>query len=274
MESLYTALVLGIIEGLTEFLPISSTGHLIIATDILHLNQEKYASFNIIIQLGAILSVVFLYHKRFHDFFNFKKLIILISDTKKNIPSKELNLIHIIVAILPTLAIGYLSRHFIKAHLFNSYVVVSSFIVVGIIMLVIEKLRPIPKISNMDQISYKDAFIIGFSQCFALIPGVSRSGATILCAMIRKVDVKTAADFSFLISVPVIAIATAYEFLKSYSSFSSSDSLQLLVGFIVSFIVAIMAIKGFLAVLKKLSLKPFAIYRIVIGLWYYFFYLR
>lgn len=138
-------------------------------------------------------------------------------------------------------------------------------------MLIVEKIKPKASIITVDEITYMDSFIIGISQCIALIPGVSRSGATMLTAMMRKVDVVTAADFSFLISVPIIAIATVYEFLKSYSSFNSADSLELLVGFIVSFIVALAAIKGFLAVLKKLSLAPFAIYRIAVGVLYYIF---
>ena len=267
MEVLIIALVLGIVEGLTEFLPVSSTGHLIMVSDLLHLDQEKYASFNIIIQLGAILAVVFLYSDRFKSFLDFKKLISL----KDNLNQRGMNAIHVAVAILPALAIGYLSRHFIKAHLFNSKVVVGSLIIVGIIMIIVEKIKPAPTISTVDDITYKDAFIVGLCQCFALVPGVSRSGATMLGAMGRKIDVKTAADFSFLISVPVITIATVYEFLKSYHSFSSSDALQLLVGFVVSFIVAIFAVKGFLAVLKKLSLTPFAIYRIIVAVLYAYF---
>lgn len=274
MEALYTALILGIIEGLTEFLPISSTGHLIIATDILALNQEKYSSFNIIIQLGAILAVVFLYHFRFRNFCSLSQFLIVKKQIEKGEAPENLNAVHVAIAILPVLAIGYLSRHFIKSHLFNPYVVVTSLVVVGVLMIIVEKFKPEPTIRSVDDLSYKDAFIIGLSQCFALIPGVSRSGATMLCAMLRKVEVKASADFSFLISVPVIAIATAYEFLKSYSQFSAGDAFQLFVGFIVSFIVALAAIKGFLAVLKKLSLTPFAFYRIFLGLWYYFFYLR
>lgn len=274
MESLYTALILGTIEGLTEFLPISSTGHLIIATDILKLDQGKYSSFNIIIQLGAILAVVFLYHTRFRNFCSIRNSRELIEEIKVGKAPSGLNSIHIAIAIVPTLAIGYLSRHFIKAHLFNPYVVVSTLVIVGVLMIIIEKIRPAAQLNSVDQLSYKDAFIIGFSQCFALIPGVSRSGATMLTAMMRKVDVKTAADFSFLISVPVIAIATGYEFLKSYSTFNANDAFLLFVGFVVSFIVALAAIKGFLAILKKLSLTPFAFYRIFLGLWYYFFYLR
>lgn len=260
METLYTSIILGIIEGLTEFLPVSSTGHLIIATDLLHLDQEKYASFNIIIQLGAILAVVFLYHKRFQSFLNLAPL-----------KQKGLSAIHIAIAIVPTLLIGFFTRKFIKAYLFNPHVVIGSLIIVGIVMIIVEKIKPKAEITSVDQLTYFDAFVIGISQCIALIPGVSRSGATMLTAMIRKVDVVTAADFSFLISVPVITIATVYEFLKSYSSFSADDTIQLLVGFIVSFVVAIIAIKGFLAILKKLSLTPFAVYRIGVGVLYYFF---
>lgn len=267
MEALYTAIILGIVEGLTEFLPISSTGHLIIASDLLKLDQEKYSSFNIIIQLGAILAVVFLYHTRFQDFVSPKKLL----ELKNNLSVKGLNALHIGIAIVPTLAIGYLARKFIKTYLFNPYVVVGSLVVVGVIMLIVEKIKPAPVVKTVDDLTYMDAFIIGLSQVFALIPGVSRSGATMLTAMMRKVDVKTAADFSFLISVPVIAVATIYEFLKSMNLFSAADAFQLGAGFVVSFIVAIAAIKGFLAVLKKLSLFPFAIYRIALGLAYYFF---
>lgn len=270
MDLLFIAVILGIIEGLTEFLPISSTGHLIIASDLLNLNQEHYASFNIIIQLGAILAVVYLYWQRFVDLINLEN----IQNLKLSYKEKKLNIIHIAIAIFPALAIGFLSRHFIKAHLFFPKVVVASLVVVGIIMIVVEKLKPAPIIKSVDEITYGDALIIGMGQCLALIPGVSRSGATMLTAMVRKIDVKTSADFSFLISVPVITIATVYEFLKSYKSFNSGDALQLTVGFIVSFIVAIIAVKGFLAVLKKLSLTPFAFYRISLALAYYFLWMK
>ena len=166
---------------------------------------------------------------------------------------------------------GFVTRKYIKAHLFNSNVVILSLIIVGILMIVIEKFKPAPEVSNLDDLTYKDAMVIGLGQCFALIPGVSRSGATMLTAMMRKIDVKTSADFSFLISVPVIGAATLYELLKSYSDFSSADLLRLLVGFVVSFLVAVVGIKGFLIVLKRLSLTPFAIYRIIFGVVFFLF---
>ena len=270
MSALVIAVILGIIEGLTEFLPVSSTGHLIMTSRILSLNQESYASFNIIIQLGAILAVVFLYREKFFQLLNIGQF----RDLKSTMASKKLNIFHIAVAIFPALSIGYLTRHFIKAHLFNPQVVVCSLIVVGLIMIIIEKIKPTAIIQSVDEITLTDAFVIGLAQCFALIPGVSRSGATMLASMMRKIDVTTSADFSFLIAVPVITIATVYEFIKSYSGFNTSQTMELFVGFIVSFLVAIGAIKGFLIVLKRLSLTPFAYYRIIVGILFYLIWLR
>lgn len=270
MEELIVAAILGLVEGLTEFIPVSSTGHLIIASELLKLDHAKSDSFNIIIQLGAILAVVYLYRDRFREFFNWQKIMELKELAKKK-ESTRLNLIHIAVAIIPVLAIGFVTRKLIKTYLFNTHVVVFSLIFVGILMIVVEKFKPKAQVHSLDEITYLDAFIIGLGQCFALIPGVSRSGATMLTGMLRKVDVKTSADFSFLISVPVISAATIYEFIKSYSLFSMSDLLSLLVGFSVSFLIAIVGIKGFLVVLKRLSITPFGIYRIVFGLVYYLF---
>lgn len=265
MNDIINALILGIVEGLTEFLPVSSTGHLILTTDLLGLNQEALSSFNIIIQFGAILAVVYLYRQRFFDFFNYQNL----KNLKTTYQQKKLNLIHISFAIMPVLIIGFLSRKFIKAHLYNPSFVVFTTVFVALIMIAIEKFKPKAEIQSIDQISYSDAFKIGIGQCFALLPGVSRSGATILTAMTLKFDVKVAADFSFLISVPVITLATIYELMKSYSSFSADQILALIIGLITSFLVAILAIKTFLAVLKKLGLTPFAYYRIVFGIIYY-----
>lgn len=273
MDSILTPIILGIVEGLTEFLPVSSTGHLIIASELLNLEHGSSDSFNIIIQLGAILAVVFLYKERFFSFFNLSKIKEL-TNIQKLKESKELNLVHIALSILPILAVGFLGRKFIKAHLFNTQVVVASLIFVGILLIIAEKFKPKAKIHSLDSISYKDAFIIGIAQCFALIPGVSRSGSTMITAMMRKIDLKTAADYSFLISVPVISAATIYEFIKSYDQFSSGDLLNLLIGFVVTFMVAIVGIKGFLIVLKKLSITPFAIYRILLGIFYYYYMTR
>ena len=270
MEALIVAAILGLVEGLTEFIPVSSTGHLIIVSEWLKLDHTKSDSFNIIIQLGAILAVVYLYRDRFYEFFNWQKIKELKTVAREK-TTKRLNLIHIAIAIIPILAIGFVTRKLIKTYLFNTDVVIFSLIFVGVIMIVVEKFKPKATITSLDELTYKDALIIGLGQCFALIPGVSRSGATMVTGMLRKVDVKTSADFSFLISVPVISAATIYEFLKVYSEFTSSDLLQLLVGFVVSFLIAIVGIKGFLVVLKRLSITPFAIYRIIFGIAYYLY---
>lgn len=261
------AIILGIIEGLTEFLPVSSTGHLIIATDFLKLNQVKYSSFNIIIQFGAILAVVFLYRERFIDFINIKKL-------KEIKTSKNLNLFHIFLAIFPVLSIGFISRKMIKQYLYNPLFVVFTTVFVAIIMILIEKKKPEEKIFSLDQISYKNAFFIGLGQVFALFPGVSRSGSTMLTSMCLKINTKTAADFSFLISVPVISAATLYELLKSWNEFDSNQIGILIVGLLTSFMVAIFAIKTFITVLKKYGLTPFAYYRIIFGILYYCLFIR
>ncbi len=272
MNEFITAFILGIVEGTTEFLPISSTGHLIIATQLLNKNQESLASFNIIIQLGAILAVLFLYKEQFVRLLNFKSLEPIKLD-QFNHP-RHLNLIHIALSIFPVLAIGFLLRKWIKLHLYNPQTVTASLIVVGIIMLIIEKIKPKSEIHSIDHLSYQDALLIGIAQITALIPGVSRSGATMLMAMMRKIDVKISADFSFLISVPVIGLATLYELLKSYQDFNSDMLFSLLIGLFTSFVVAIIAIKTFLRILKKLSLTPFAIYRILFGLAYYLVVIR
>jgi undecaprenyl-diphosphatase len=239
-------------------------------SDLLQLNHQKSDSFNIIIQLGAILAVVVLYKERFIEFFNFKNLMKL-KDLSLEKKTTRLNLVHVFLAIFPVLVIGFLSRKLIKTYLFNTEVVILALIIVGVLMIIIEKFKPTPNILSMDEITYKDSFVIGLGQCFALIPGVSRSGATMLTAMLRKIDVKTSADFSFLISVPVISAATIYEFIKVYSTFTSADLTALLIGFSVSFVVAILGIKAFMVALKRLSITPFAIYRILIGVFYYYY---
>jgi undecaprenyl-diphosphatase len=263
----FYVLILGLVEGLTEFLPVSSTGHLILTSHLLNLPAEKYNSINIIIQLGAILAVIFLYPTRFKKLLTFNAL-------KFQRDPKELNLWHIFFAIMPALILGFFARHFIKNVLMTPTTVTVSLIVVGIFMIIGERLKPKVKVESIDAISYKDSLIIGIGQTFSLIPGVSRSGATILFSMGRGIDLKTSADFSFFISVPIITLATLYELLKSYHLFSSNDLGLLMFGLAISFGVAILGIKFFLKVLKHFSLTPFAIYRIILGIIFYGLILR
>lgn len=265
MSDLFNAGVLGVVEGLTEFLPVSSTGHLIVVTELMHKNQEALSSFNIIIQFGAIMAVVVLFFERFKDLYSVEHL----TQLKATFELQRLNLFHVAFAILPVLSIGFFTRKWIKSHLYNPSVVAGATILVAIIMILVERKKRDPQILSLDKINYKHAFTIGLGQVCALVPGVSRSGATILTSLLIGLDLKTAADFSFLISVPVITIATVYELLKSYRDFHSADFLPLIVGLVVSFLVAVFAIKTFLKILKKLGLTPFAYYRILFGIIYF-----
>jgi len=265
--NIFQAIILGIVEGLTEFLPVSSTGHLILASDLLNLNPEEHASFNIIIQFGAILAVVFLYWPRFLDLFS-------VNQFRRWKDTSRLNLVHVFLGIAPVLIVGFLSRNWIKAHLYRPEWVLFFTVTVAIIMILVEKFKPLACIQSLDEIGFKKSFLIGLGQCFALAPGVSRSGSTMLTSMLLKVDIKTAADYSFMLSVPVISAATIYELMKSYQLFSASQIELLVVGLVTSFLVAIVAIKTFLSVLKQWGLTPFAYYRIVFGIIYYLVKLR
>lgn len=250
--NLISAFILGIVEGITEFLPISSTGHLILTTKILSIEQSDFTkSFEIIIQMGAILSIVFIY---------FKKL------------STDLKLWKtIIIAFMPSAIVGFLFSHFIKTYLFN-YVVVSLMLILwGIIFIVVEKLLQNRKVFKTS-VDYKTAFLIGIFQCFALIPGTSRSGATIIGGMLLGLDRRTATEFSFLLSVPTMLIATSYEFFKEREVILNTDInfLNLFVGFITSFVFAYLSVKWLLNFVSHHSFIIFGIYRILIGLIFLF----
>ncbi len=244
---IFEAVILGILEGLTEFLPISSTGHLILASQLMDIEQTTaHKSFEVVIQLGSIFAVIFLYFKRlFSDFGLMKKLA---------------------VAFLPTGILGFLLYKHIKA-LFAPESVAFMLIIGGVIFIVIEYFYK-PKehhIHKIDDISYKQALLIGFAQSFAMVPGTSRSGATIIGGLLSGLNRKTAVEFSFLLAVPTMVIATAYDVLKNFSSFSGEDLSNLVVGFITAFFVAILAIKWFLKFVAKFSFVPFGIYRIALG---------
>lgn len=268
MNEYLVAVILGVVEGLTEFIPVSSTGHMILVGDWLQFTGEKEATFEVVIQLGAILAVVVVFKDRFLDLLGLKR--------EKNEPfpalrtlffrENRLNLIHIGIAILPALILGYFLHKIIKTYLFSSETVIIGLVVVGLLMVFIEKIKPNTKKFSIDDISYWDALWIGVGQCFSLWPGTSRSGATIISGLFTGLSQKAAAEFSFIIAVPVMIAATSYDMLKSYNLFSTNDLMILLVGLLVSFIVAIVAIKWFLGILAKVTLAPFGWYRIAIGL--------
>ena len=236
------AVILGIIEGITEFLPISSTGHLIVGSELLGLPQTKEnTAFQIIIQLSAILAVIANYKDKFHP--------------------KHFDLwVKLLIAFLPLAIIGFIFKDQIKM-LFSVQVVAVMFIVGGIIFLIIEHFQKnaVAKTLDVENISYKQAAWIGVAQVFALVPGTSRAGSTIVGALLVGLSRKASAEFSFLLALPVMAATSGYELLKNYEDFSDSNLMTLAVGFVVSFIVAYFTMKLFLRFLEKFTFVGFGI---------------
>ena len=246
--NLIDSIILGIVEGITEFLPISSTAHMIIVSTLLGLKQTvQNIAFEVIIQLGATLAIVLIYLEKI----NFKEIKLWQK---------------VFLAFLPLAVIGFLLRHSIK-DLFTINTVAWMFIIGGVVFFIVEKLyNEDNKIKDVEKVSFKQALIIGFFQVFALIPGTSRSGATIVGGMLSGLSRKTAADFSFLLAIPTMFAASGYEFIKNISSFKDQNLTVLAVGFIVSFISAYIAVKLFLKFVEKYTLNAFGIYRIIFGI--------
>jgi len=246
---IYTAIILGIIEGFTEFLPISSTGHMIVASEFLGISQtQNTKAFEVIIQLAAIFAVFFNYKEKF-------------SRDKLNLWSK------VFLAFLPIGIVGFLFSHQVEK-LFSINVVAVMFIIGGFIFLLLEKFF-IPKeeklTTSVKDITFKQSIIIGFAQVFALIPGTSRAGSTIVGALLVGLDRKSSAEFSFLLAFPVMGAVSVYDFLKHYQEFSNENLLMLIIGFVVAFMVAFITIKLFLKFLEKFTFVFFGFYRIIFG---------
>ncbi|RME16146.1 MAG: undecaprenyl-diphosphate phosphatase [Bacteroidetes bacterium] len=248
------ALILGIIEGITEFLPISSTGHLIIGSAVLGLNPDDFLKlFTVAIQLGAILSVIVLYFKKFFDFSS--------SDAFFRFYMK------LLVAFIPSAVIGVLLNDIIDRMMENP-VAVSVFLLLGGVFFVYSDKLFADNKKTEKHISFKDAFMIGLFQCIAMFPGVSRSGATIIGGLFRKLTKKAAAEFSFFLAVPTMFGATAkkmYDFFKYHDTISQDEWQLLLFGNIVAFVVALMAIKFFISLLQKTGFALYGWYRILLG---------
>jgi undecaprenyl-diphosphatase len=243
------SVILGIVEGITEFLPVSSTAHLIMASTLLGLKQTiDNVAFEVIIQLGATLAIVLIYLNKI----NFKEIELW----KK-----------VFLAFLPLAVIGFLLRHQVK-ELFNLTIVAWMFIIGGIAFFIVEKFysEEKAKVKEVEKITYKQAFLVGIFQVFAMIPGTSRSGATIVGGMLGGLSRKTAADFSFLLAIPTMFAASGYEFVKNLHSFKDQNLIILAIGFFVSFISCYFTVKWFLKFVKKYTLIPFGIYRIFMGI--------
>jgi undecaprenyl-diphosphatase len=255
MEQIFIAILLGIVEGVTEFLPISSTGHLILLIDILDFEAPKGKVFEIVVQLGAILAVCVLFRQ---------KLISVALGFFKQSSARAL-CYKIITAFLPAAILGLLFHGFIKSVLFNPIIVCLSLIIGGGVMLLIERIKPQTKIHEVEAVSYVQAVIIGFCQAIAMIPGVSRSGATMMGSLMLGINRKVAAEFTFLLAIPTMFAATFYDIYKNIHHLQIDDAKIIVVGFISAFISGLIAVSFLLKYLSNHDFKIFAYYRILLG---------
>ena len=253
---LFKAFILGIVEGITEFLPVSSTGHLIIVGDLLNFNDEVGKVFEIVIQLGAILAVCWEFRSRI-----LRVATGLTSDVKA-----QRFMINLFIAFLPAALLGLLFIKSIKAHLFNPFAVAIAFIIGGIIIFWVEKREFTPRINDVDELKWTDALKVGIAQCFSLIPGTSRSGATIMGGMIFGLSRKTATEFSFFLAIPIMFAATFYDVYKHWHLLHIHDLGVFLVGFITAFISAFIAVRSLLHYIANHNFVVFAWYRVVFGI--------
>ncbi|WP_017382173.1 undecaprenyl-diphosphate phosphatase [Paenisporosarcina sp. TG-14] len=261
---LLKALILGFVEGMTEFAPISSTGHLIIVDDMWLRTSEflgKYSAntFKIVIQLGSIFAVIVVFWKRLFSLVGLYKL-------KGTTSGSQLKLSHVIVGLIPAGVLGLLFEDFIDEHLFSVETVLVGLVIGAILMIVADKFGPkVPKTQTLDQITYKQAFSVGLVQCFSLWPGFSRSGATISGGVLFGMNHRTAADFTFIMAVPIMFGASFLSLLKNWEYVELDHLSFYIVGFVSAFVFALISIKFFLKLIARVKLTPFAIYRLVLA---------
>ncbi|WP_456401435.1 undecaprenyl-diphosphate phosphatase [Hydrogenimonas sp.] len=242
------ALILGVVEGVTEFLPVSSTGHLILASKLMGIDQtDVHKTFEVVIQLGSILAVIYAFREKIFTSLELWK--------------------RLIVGFLPTAVLGFTLYKTIKS-LFAPETVAYMLIAGGVAFIVIELFykEKDHHVAHVEEVSYRQAFAIGLFQSLAMVPGTSRSGATIIGGLLIGLKRKTATEFSFLLAVPTMLAATAYDILKNYQHFALDDLQALGIGFVTAFVVALMIIRWFLAFVKRHTFIPFGIYRIVVGI--------
>jgi len=252
---LLKALVLGVVEGLTEFLPISSTGHLILAGDLLGFNDEKAKVFEIVIQTGAMFAVVWEYRERFG-----RVLVGLAGDR-----AAQRFVLNLVVAFIPAAALGLAFSKPIKAYLFHAVPVALAFVIGGLVILWVEKRQRRATVENVDDMTWRDALKVGIAQAFALIPGTSRSGATIIGGMLFGLSRRAATEFSFFLAVPTLIAAGAYDFWKNRTLFNSGDLGIFVVGSVAAFVSAFLCVRWLLRYIASHDFTPFAWYRIVFG---------
>ncbi len=250
-----SAAFLGIVEGLTEFIPVSSTGHLILFVDLLGFKGPPGHVFEVVIQFGAILAILVLYWKKFWN--------VLV--TLRAQPASQHFVRNILLAFLPAMVIGAVAHDAIKTALFNPTVVAVALIAGGIAILLIERAKPTATVASTEEMPAKMALQIGFIQCLAMIPGMSRSGATIMGALLLGVERKAAAEFSFFLAVPTMFAASAYDIYKARHDLSADGMDLIAIGFVVSFIVALLVVRWLVGFVQRKGFGLFAWYRIVLG---------
>jgi undecaprenyl-diphosphatase len=256
MSDTVSAIILGIVEGVTEYLPVSSTGHLILASKLLGYDDARWNVFNIAIQPGAILAIVVLYWRTF---------LTVGTELLQRRPEAVAFTRNVLVAFLPAVIIGLAVKDHIDALLENATVVAWALIIGGVAILIIERLAKPREVHGVANVSAGEALKVGLVQCLAIVPGVSRSGATIMGAMSLGIDRRTAAEFSFFLALPTLVGATALQMFKHRHEIQAHDLSLISLGFAVSFVVAMAVIKGFLAIVTKHGFAPFAWYRIFAG---------
>ena len=255
MNNYAIAALLGVIEGLTEFLPVSSTGHLILFVDLLGFQAPPGKTFEVMIQLGAILALMALY---------FRKIAATLLGLPSDPAARRFALV-ILLAFLPAMVLGALLHGFIKEMLFNPAVVASALIIGGMVILAVEQMQKRALYTSVDDVPPRTGLLVGLAQTLALIPGVSRSGATIIGGLLMGFERKTAAEFSFFLSMPTMGAAFAYDAYKNRDVLNFDDAGLIAVGFIAAFIAALLVVKPFLAIVSRIGFAPFAFYRVALG---------
>ena len=255
LPDMVAAAVQGVVEGITEFLPVSSTGHLILSGHLLGFEDDRAKTFDIFIQLGAILAIVWIYRQRFLE----------VARTVSREPASRLFVTNLALGFLPAGVFGFLLHHWIKAHLFSTVTVAWALLVGGVLILLIERWQPTVRVADARDLPPRTALGIGLAQTLALFPGVSRSAATILGGYSLGLSRTAATEFSFFLAVPTLAAAAGYDLLKSLPFLSAGDAPLFAVGFLVAFISAFVVVKAFLRYVAHHTFSVFAWYRIVLG---------
>ena len=266
MNDYKISVIIGIVEGYTEYLPVSSTGHMILVGDWLGFDGPRASVFEVFIQLGAILSVLIIYKEKFIRMLYQYRCWNLFRRENWFRTDTGLTLAHVAAGIVPVMGIGYLAHHAIKTYLFSAGTVIIGLIIGGLFMLAAEKAHMQVRCKDVEKMTIVQAFLVGAFQMLALWPGFSRSGSTIAGGLFLGMSRKAAADFSFIIAVPVMIVACFYDLLKSLSYLSSNDLIMIAIGFVTAFIVAYVSVLWFLKFLNKSTLASFAYYRFVVAL--------